>query len=149
MQLQTATLPRPVPLQPAREPAGLVLLATGELTLGEWLSEEIARHAFDVEVVTLEKPEALLPLARDEKRRPDLVLFDAREGALPRNRIMQALHVRLRLRRVPVVCLKKEEGPAPRELFTQTIRELDEKRVQRLARDYLRRHLNGAAHLDS
>lgn len=149
MQLQTATLPRRVPLRPAREYAGLILLATADGALGDWLSEEIARHTAEVEVIALEKPEALLPLARDEQRRPDLVLLDARAGALPRNRLMQALHVRLKLRRVPVICLKKEEGPAPRELFTQTIHDLDEKRVQRLVRDYLRRHLSGATRLDS
>ena len=150
MQLQTATPPRPAPIQPAREYAGLILLATADAALGDWFSEEIARHTAAVEVIALEKPEALLAPARDEQRRPDLVLFDARAGALPRNRLMQALHVRLKLRRIPVICLKKEKGgPAPREFFTQTIHNLDEERVKRLACDYLRRHLSGAQYLDS
>lgn len=139
----------PAPTQRGEAPAGLVLAASKDATVQQSLEEALARYTRDVEVVMLEEAEQLLPPARDEQRRPDLVIFDTRCEPLPRNRLMQALHVRLKLRRIPVVALYARETAPARELFTQSIDTFDERQIGKLARDYLGRHLIGAIPLVS
>lgn len=137
----------PAPTQCGEAPAGLVLVASKDASVQQSLEEALARYTRDVQVIVLEQAEQLLPLARDEQRRPDLVIFDTRCEPLPRNRLMQALHVRLKLRRIPVVALHAREAAPTRELFTQCIDTFDDRRIGTLAHDYLGRHLIGATPL--